>query len=321
MRTGPTLVTGASGFAGTHLLNTLTTSSTGDVHAWSRPGGQPGTPRERVHWRAVDVLNAESVNRAIADAAPASLYHLAGAAHVGASWQPSSAHLQVHVLGTHYLLDAIRRYAPQCRVLVVTSGMIYRSRPDVARALTEDDPVGPASPYALSKLAEDQLALHAAAADGIDVVVARPFNHIGPGQSPDFAASHFARQIAEIEAGRHAPTLSVGNLEAARDLTDVRDVVAAYLALMQHGHRASPYNVATGVAVSMREVLDRLLALSAVHVTLTQDPALMRPSDIPWVAGDATRLRRHTGWAPTRSLDQTLADLLAYWRQAPGQAG
>lgn len=321
MHNGPTLVTGASGFAGKHLLDNLTAGGTGDVHAWSRPGGQPSVPRPGVQWRAVDVLNADSVHQAIADSSPTCIYHLAGAAHVGASWQPSSAHLQVHVRGTHHLLDAVRRQAPECRVLVVSSGMIYRSRPGDPRPFTEDAPVGPASPYALSKLAEDQLALHAAAADQIDVVVARPFNHIGPGQSPDFAASHFAKQIAAIEAGRAAPTLSVGNLDAARDLSDVRDVVAAYVALMQRGHRASPYNVATGVAVSMREVLDRLLALSTARVTLTTDPTLMRPSDIPWMAGDATRLRRDTGWAPTRGLDQTLTDLLAHWRQSPVQAG
>ncbi|OYV99100.1 MAG: hypothetical protein B7X11_05600, partial [Acidobacteria bacterium 37-65-4] len=141
-----------------------------------------------MQWRAVDLLNAPAVNQAIAETQPTAIYHLAGAAHVGASWGRSTAHLETHVLGTHHLLEAVRIHAPACRVLVVSSGMIYRPQD---QAVGEDAPLGPVSPYALSKLAQDQLALHAAVHDDLDIVVARPFNHIGPGQSPTFAASSF----------------------------------------------------------------------------------------------------------------------------------
>ncbi len=313
MSHGPTLVTGATGFAGGHLLDQLSETRTAPVEAWSRPGGQPPRPSSNVHWRAVDVLNAEEVMQAVRDTRPSRIYHLAGAAHVGASWGPSASHLEIHVLGTHHVLEAVRVYAPECRVLVVTSGMIYRPQD---RPVNEDAPLGAVSPYAMSKFAADQLARHAAVHDGLDIVIARPFNHIGPRQSPDFAASSFARQIAAIEAGATPATLTVGNLETARDLTDVRDVTAAYVALMQSGRRGVAYNVSRGDTVVMRDLLARLTALSSVQVTITQDAARLRPNDLPFLAGDASRLRQETGWSPHIPLEQTLIDLLTFWRQS-----
>ena len=317
MNDGATLVTGASGFAGAHLLARLCASSTpGRIHAWSRPGGPSPSSTAQVQWRGVELLDAESVTQAIAASRPAQLYHLAGAAHIGDSWRGSTQHLETHVLGTHYLLEAVRAHVPRCRVLVVTSGMIYRSQ---EHPVDEDAPLDPVSPYALSKLAEDQLALHAAAHDDLDIVVARPFNHIGPGQSPDFAASSFARQIAAIEAGQAPATITVGNLETARDLTDVRDVVAAYVALVSSGRRGTAYNICRGETVRISELLDRLRAMSTVRVSLELDPAKLRPNDLSILSGNAARLRADTGWAPRIPLEQTLTDLLNYWRRALAQ--
>jgi len=318
MNDGTILVTGASGFVGAHLLDQLgALSPMATIHAWSRPGGPSPSDTSQVQWRSVELINADAVTDAVAESRPARVYHLAGAAHVGASWGRSTEHLETHVLGTHHLLEAIRRHAPTCRVIVVSSGMIYRSQ---NHAVTEASPLGPASPYALSKLAEDQLALHAAAHDGLDIVVARPFNHIGPGQSPDFAASSFARQIALIEAGARPATIAVGNLETARDLTDVRDVAAAYIALMRDGQRGTAYNVCRGKTVVMRDLLDRLLAMSTVTVTLEQDVTRLRPNDLPFLAGDASRLQADTGWSPQIPLQQTLADLLDFWRRTLARA-
>ena len=318
MNDGAILVTVASGFVGAHLLDQLGASSpTAPIHAWSRPGGPSPSNTSQVQWRSVELIDADDVTDAVAESRPARVYHLAGAAHVGASWGRSTEHLETHVLGTHHLLEAIRHHAPTCRVLVVSSGMIYRSQ---NHAVTEASPLGPASPYALSKLAEDQLALHAAAHDGLDIVVARPFNHIGPRQSPDFAASSFARQIALIEAGARPATIAIGNLETARDLTDVRDVAAAYIALMRDGQRGTAYNVCRGKAVVMRDLLDRLLAMSTVTVTLEQDATRLRPNDLPFLAGDASRLQADTGWSPQIPLQQTLADLLDFWRQTLARA-
>jgi len=317
MTHGTTLVTGATGFAGGHLLDLICRPELAPVEAWARPGGKPATDTSRARWREVDVLDAGAVMDAIADSRPAQVYHLAGAAHVGASWNRSTRHLETHVLGTHHLLEAIRVHAPACRVLVVSSGMIYRPQ---NHSVSEEAPLGPVSPYALSKLAEDQLAQHAAAHDGLDVVIARPFNHIGPRQSPDFAASSFARQIAAIEAGATPSTIEVGNLETARDLTDVRDVVAAYVALMRAGRRGTAYNVCRGETVLMSHVLHRLLAMSNARVTLAQDPSRLRQNDLPFLAGNADRLREDTGWAPRIPLQQTLADLLNFWRRSPTPA-
>lgn len=318
MPRGSTVVTGAAGFAGAHLV-ALLAHDTADrrLEGWARSSTRPATLAPGVTWRGADLLDADAVSRAVAEAQPAEIYHLAGASHTGASWKQPAAYLEIHVRGTHHLLDAVRRHAPSCRVLIISSGMIYRPQD---HPVAEDAPLGPVSPYALSKLAEDQLARYAAKNDDLDIVVARPFNHIGPGQAPTFAASSFARQIAEIERGVTAPCIAVGNLDAARDISDVRDVVAAYVALMQKGATATAYNVCRGETVTMSALLDQLIARSSVSVTLTRDAARLRPNDVPFLAGDPSRIRATTGWCASTPLGTTLTDLLDYWRRALADA-
>lgn len=297
MTRGPIVITGATGFVGAHLARRLRQDAKqASVEGWSR--------------HAVDLLNADAVDAAVARARPSEVYHLAGSSHVGDSWQRPTEPLEIHVRGTHHLLNAVRRHAPDCRILVVSSGMVYRPQ---SEPLTEDAPLGPTSPYALSKVAEEQLALHAAAHDGLQVIVARPFNHIGPGQSARFAPPNFAKQIADIEAGA-PPTMAIGNLDTRRDFTDVRDVVNAYVAMMARGSIGHVYNVCSGVATPIRAILDDLLALSRVAVTLTTDPARLRPNDVPYLVGSAARLTADTGWTPAISLHQTLIDTLNDWR-------
>jgi GDP-4-dehydro-6-deoxy-D-mannose reductase len=181
-------------------------------------------------------------------------------------------------------------------------------------ALTEESPIAPSNPYAVSKLVQEQLAFRAAHEDGVDVIVTRSFNHTGPRQSAAFAAPNMARQIALIEAGRAEPVIRTGNLEAQRDITDVRDMARAYIALLRRGVSSTLYNVSSGTTRVMRSVLDALVARARVQVRVEPDPALMRPSDTPIVLGDPTRLREATGWRPEVSFDQTLDDLLTYWR-------
>lgn len=297
MTRGPIVITGATGFVGAHLTRRLQRDASGPlIHGWSS--------------RSVNLLNAGVVDEAIKHARPSEVYHLAGASHVGESWERSTEHLEIHVLGTHHLLEALRRHAPRCRVVVVSSGMVYRPQ---AALVTEDSPLGPTSPYALSKVAEEQLALHTAAQDGLQVIVARPFNHIGPGQSSRFAPPDFAKQIAEIEAGA-PPRMAIGNLDTRRDFTDVRDVVNAYVAMMSRGSVGRVYNVCCGVATSIRAILDELLSLSRVAVTLETDETRLRPNDVPSMAGSAARLTADTGWTPEIALHQTLADTLDDWR-------
>ncbi len=196
-------------------------------------------------------------------------------------------------------------------MLVTGSATVYQPATD---ALTEDSPIAPNTPYGTSKLAQEMVALTAGRDHGMPVVVTRSFNHIGPGQSPAFAASGFARQLARIEAGLAPPVIAVGNLEAQRDIADVRDTVRAYVALMASGRAGHVYNVCSGRTISIRQVLDGLMARVALPVTVTADPARMRPADTPVVLGSHAKLTADTGWTPACSLDDTLDALLADWR-------
>jgi len=312
-----TLVTGAAGFAGSHLLDLLvegsgTASTAGSIVAWQRPGANGGAGRhasEGVAWEAIDLLDRDAVRAAVARIKPSVVYHCAGAAHVGRAWERAESTFATNVRGTHHLLDALARANVESRVLVPSSALVYAS---ADRALREDDPLVPTSPYGLSKLAQEMLAHHAG--DGVTVLVARAFNHFGPRQDPLFAASGFARRIADIEKGKWAPEISVGNLEARRDLTDVRDTVRAYRLMIDKGHPGDVFNVCSGAAITIRELLDRLIARARVPVTIRVDPARYRPNDTPLLLGDPARLRESLGWKPRIDLDRTVEDLLEYWR-------
>ena len=243
--TDSVLVTGAAGFAGSHLVDALLADGA-TVVGWHRPGSRPGI-QPTVRWAPVDILDWDAVARGLAAAQPDVVFHCAGSAHVGSSWRDSLTPLETNVLGTHFLLDAMRRAGRPARVVVTGSALVYRVSTE---ALSEDAPVGPSSPYGISKLAQEMAALRAAADDGIPVVVARPFNHAGPRQDPSYVTASFARQIALAEAGRGPGVIVVGNLEARRDLTDVRDTVRAYRALAQRGVPGRVYNVCGGQAYS-----------------------------------------------------------------------
>jgi GDP-4-dehydro-6-deoxy-D-mannose reductase len=305
------LVTGASGFAGSHLIDLLQQSGasiTGWRHSSHRsPGKNPS-----VQWQAVELLDADAVRRAIADVRPSRVFHCAGAAHVGHSWDDARETLATNVLGTHHLLSGLRAAGIRARVLIPGSSYVYRQS---EHPLKESDPIGPTNPYALSKLAQEMLGARGSGDDGQEVFVTRSFNHIGARQDPSFAAPGFARQIALIEAGRMPPTIQVGNLDARRDLTDVRDTVRAYRDIIERGRPGTLYNVCSGKAYTIRSLLDRLIALSRVPVGVEVDPARCRPHDTPLLLGDRTRLTEDTGWEPAIELDQSLSDLLEYWRK------
>jgi GDP-4-dehydro-6-deoxy-D-mannose reductase len=300
------LVTGALGFAGGHLIDLLSNAGA-TVSGWHRPGVIPRRHLPNVTWRAVDILDRDRVLEAVSASRPEVIYHCAGAAHVAQSWSATRDTLATNVLGTHHVLEAARKAVPAARILIPGSSYVYRQ---ADRPLREDDPVGPESPYALSKLAQEMLGCRAHADDDLQVYITRSFNHIGPGQQGAYAAASFARQIATIEAGRAAPTILVGNLEAVRDLTDVRDTVRAYRAIVEKGRAGAIYNVCSGRGVKMRDVLDTLVALSRVPVEIRVDPSRYRPADNPILLGDCTRVRTETGWAPQIPLNQTLSDLL-----------
>jgi GDP-4-dehydro-6-deoxy-D-mannose reductase len=330
-----TLITGAAGFAGSHLLDLLRTGSI--AHPWGPPSGGPirlkpdptghetivgwfrpgGTapPRESpggsaVTWEAIDILDRSAVVEAIARLRPAIVYHCAGAAHVGQAWEHTEATLAINVRGTHHLIDALCQAGGGTRVLIPGSALVYRP---ASEALSEDHPLIPASPYGVSKLAQELLARHSPA-PGVEITIARAFNHFGPRQDPAFSTSGFARQIASIEAGLQPPEISVGNLDARRDLTDVRDTVRAYRAITERGEPGRAYNVCSGHAVAIRSVLDLLVERARVPIRVNVDPARFRPNDVPLLLGDSSRLRHELGWMPQIPLEQTIDDILLYWR-------
>jgi GDP-4-dehydro-6-deoxy-D-mannose reductase len=302
------LITGAGGFAGSHLLEHL--AGSGDLVAWAR-----STPRRELmplaRWQSVDLRDREAVRAALADLQPARIYHCAGSPQVAESWDDTARPLAINALGTHHLLDAIRRLGLRTRVLVVGSALVYAASD---APLTEGDRVAPSSPYGRSKLAQEQIGLRAFADDGLDVIVTRTFNHTGPRQSPTFVAPSIARQIALMERGEIEPVLRVGNLDAQRDVTDVRDVARAYAALMEHGAAGEVYNIASGTVRTIRSVMDALIERARIAVRVETDPARLRPSDTPIIVGNRERVTRTTGWEPTIPIERTLDDLLAYWR-------
>jgi GDP-4-dehydro-6-deoxy-D-mannose reductase len=303
------LVTGAAGFAGSHLIDSLVRDRV-PVVAWHRPGGMrprntPGATNE-----AIDLLDRSSVRTALARIRPAAVYHCAGAAHVGRSWDSTAPTFAVNVRGTHHVIEGLRDEGITARVLIPSSAMVYASS---NAALREDSPVLPGSPYALSKLAQEMVG--GDNPGGPEVLIARAFNHFGPRQDPWFVGSGFARRIADIEVGRWEPVIAVGNLEARRDLTDVRDTVRAYRQILERGTAGRVYNVCSGRAIAIRELLDELLARAKVPIQIKIDPARYRPNDQPVIVGDPTRIRQELGWSPEIPLDQTFDDLLAYWRE------
>lgn len=308
---GPVLVTGATGFAGSHLVEHLL-GELPAVAAWANPSGRTPASRgldPRLRWTSVDLLDRRGVASALAELKPSTIYHCAGSAHVGDSFSEPERALRVNVLGTLNVLEGVRATGLACRVLVTGSAMVYRHAVD---AIGEDHPIGPSSPYGVSKLAQEMLAMREGE---VPVLIARPFNHAGPRQASSYVTSSFAQQIAEIEAGLREPVLRVGNLDSRRDITDVRDTVRAYRLLVECGTPGRPYNVCSGRAHRVGDLLDALVRLSPARIDVETDPARLRPSDNPIILGDCSRLAAETGWQPEIPIERTLADLLDYWRE------
>jgi GDP-4-dehydro-6-deoxy-D-mannose reductase len=288
------VITGAAGFVGGHLSSFLMGE------------GDDVVAVDREH----DITEVDALTETLAASRPDVVYHLAALSHVGASWEDPADVLRVNVLGTNSVLAAARRSAPTATVLVVSSAEVYGVVLPDELPLTERSELRPGSPYAASKAAAEVVALQAARGYGQRVVVARPFNHIGPGQSPSFFVPAIARRL--VEARRTSTTaVMVGNLGARRDFTDVRDVVRAYRLLARCGTAGIVYNVCSGHDVLVADLAVALRDLVFPEASFVEDPALSRPLDIPVLRGDATRLREGTGWRPEIDLATTLRDVVA----------
>ncbi|MDA8146134.1 MAG: GDP-mannose 4,6-dehydratase [Thermaerobacter sp.] len=305
------LVTGATGFVGTHLVPRLEAAGH-EVWGTHRPGVALAAVLPRVRLLPLEVADPSSWTGALARARPEAVVHLAGYAAVGRSWEEPREAVRTNVLGTLNLLEAVRAAGMDPVILSIGSGDEYGAVEELP--VREDTPARPGNPYAVSKLAQGLLALEYHRRHGMRVVHLRPFNHIGAGQAPGFLVSDLARQIALMEAGRQELKLRVGNLDTARDYLDVRDVAAAYALALAAAEPGQVYNVASGRARTGREILQGLLALTSLRVEVTEDPRLFRPSDTPVVVGDAGKFRAATGWRPRYRLEESLRSALDGWR-------
>jgi len=310
-------ITGATGFAGRHLMSVLT-SSGNSVCGTTYP--QPPHPDEK-NIRHLDLRSEREVFEAVKSARPDWVFHLAAVSNVRQSWERKKETMETNVMGTFFLFEAIKKFAPGARILFISSSDVYGFLPGAeaaaARPFSEDDPFQLVSPYALSKFGGELMAGFYRRSEGLDVVIARPFPHTGPGQSPDFVCSDWARQIIQIERGSQEPVIRVGNSEVLRDFTDVRDAVAAYVLLLEKGKAGEVYNVCSGTGTALRKILGVLLSSATKDVRVEQDPERLRKVDIPHLVGDNRKIRSETGWEPRIPLERTLADILDYWRIRP----
>jgi len=309
------LVTGIAGFAGSHLAKYLVCEPDVEVHGIvHRHERRLQQLQGQLQLYRGDLRNALWVSELLQSVQPTHLVHLAAWSDVGGSWQQPWTTYELNIQCQLNLLEAVHRWTPHCRTLVVTSNEVYGLVQPSDLPIRETTPFRPNNPYGVSKIAQDMMAFQYWNSHRLPTIRARSFNHIGPDQADDFVASAFARQIVEIEIGRRQPTVAVGNLEAERDFTDVRDIVRAYWLLLQRGEAGAVYNVGSGQRYAVSYILDQLLALSFATVEVTVDPARLRPSDVPTSVCDNRRLVAATGWQPQISLEQSLTDLLNYWR-------
>ena len=314
------LITGVAGFAGSHLAELLVSHGI-EVYGLVMPGGPldnldeiRGDPDRaaRLHLVEADMVHAEQLLSVIADTRPEHVYHLAAASSVRQSLRDPGATFRVNVLGTRNLLEAIRRAGITPRILMVGSAEAYGASANKEAPLREDDPLLPVSPYGASKAAVELLARSYWTDHKLPVIRVRPFPHTGARHSPEFVFPDWARQLAEIEAGRHPPRLHVGDLAIRRDLSDVRDVVAAYGLVLRRGEAGAVYNVCSGRVYSLREVLEALIALTRLNIEIVTEAGRLRPTDLRVLAGSPQALHACTGWEAAWPLHRTLADLLSY---------
>lgn len=305
------LITGITGFAGSHLADHLL-SEGWEVSGIDRRGAAGAAVEE------CDILDPGEVGRAVEKARPDVVFHLAAVAFVPSAENAPQSAFSVNVAGTLNIFDECRKHAPDTRVVLASSAEIYGKVSPKEIPLTEAREPRPANIYALTKLCAEDIAAYYNMRSSLSSIVIRPFNHIGPRQNPDFVTSSFARQIARIEAGLQPPVISVGNLEAARDFTDVRDTVRGYALAAENCEPGKPYNICSGRAYVISDILDRLLKMSRASIEIRVDPARLRKSEIPVMQGDYTRFARATGWKPEHDIDSTLASILDYWRSESG---
>ena len=312
------LITGITGFVGSHLAEYLLHEGGNEIYGlrrWRSRLENIAPIQNDLQLIEGDITDALSMADLIQKVRPSYIFHLAAQSFVPTSWVAPDATLTTNIRGQVNLFEAVRAAGLECRIQVAGSSEEYGLVHPDELPITEDNPLRPLSPYAVSKVTQDLLAWQYHQSYGLDIVRTRGFNHTGPRRGEVFVCSSFAKQIAEVEAGRRAPIIRVGNLEATRDFTDVRDMVRGYMLALQKGKAGEVYNLCSGRDIRIGDVLDQLVAMSEVKIEIEQDPERLRPSDVPILRGSAAKFHADTGWEPRIPFSQTLADTLNYWRE------
>ncbi|MBI3942682.1 MAG: GDP-mannose 4,6-dehydratase [Chloroflexi bacterium] len=313
------LITGITGFAGSYLADCLLQLESYQVFGLSLSGATLPHWSGQVTVLRADLRDAAVVRQVLAEVRPAWVYHLAAQPHVPTSLRDPWETFEVNLKSEVNLLEQVRQLTNPPGILIVGSGEEYGVVRPEDLPLDEETPLLPASPYAVSKVAQDLLGYQYYHSYHLQIVRVRPFNHVGPRQSPNFAASSFARQIAMIERGLQEPVLRVGNLAPRRDYTDVRDIVRGYRLILEQGAAGAVYNLGSGRSYSVAEMLELYMEMTTAQIEIRPDPARMRGAEIPEIICDSGKIYDRTGWRPEISLARSLADTLAYWRQEVAQ--
>lgn len=316
------LITGITGMAGSHLADFLL-SNHPEVEVIGTKRYR--SPRQNiVHLEGqiemldCDLMDASSARKLIADTKPDFIFHLAALSYVPDSWKQPQAYLNNNTTMQLNLFEAIREVGIDPVIQVALSSEQYGKVTEADLPLTEESPIRPISPYAVSKVTQDMMAYQYHQTYGLKVIRTRTFNHEGPRRGEMFVTSNFAKQIVQIEAGKKPPVIFVGNLESCRDWSDVRDIVKAYWLAVNHCTPGDVYVISSGTLRTVRSMLEELLANSKVNVEIVVDPDRLRPSDVVLLQGDSSKFRKQTGWEPTYTFEQTMSDLLEYWRRTAG---
>ncbi len=312
------LITGITGFAGSHLADYCLEQTGIDVYGiirWRSRTENIEHLTGKITLLECDLRDAASTRDVIEKVRPDYVFHLAAQSFVPTSWHAPTESLITNVVGQLNIFEAVRKTDIKCRIQIACSSEEYGMVAEDELPIREDAPLRPLSPYGVSKVGQDLLGYQYYMSYKMDIVRTRAFNHTGPRRAPVFVVSDFAKQIAAVEKGLHEPVMYVGNLDAKRDFSDVRDVVRAYFLSLEKGKSGEVYNICSEKTWRIGDMLDRLLSMSDVKIEIKQDPKRLRPSDVPRLLGDCSKFKRDTGWETTIPFDTTLKDMLDYWRE------
>lgn len=310
------LIIGGAGFVGGHLIKFL--SSQGSLHIYATKLDRENIDVKEIDQRCIynlDITDKKQVMEVIQQTMPDYIFHLAAQSSVSLSWKEPALTYNINVVGTINILEAVRLLNLDTRLLIIGSAEQYGAIKEEDLPIKEDIKIKPINPYAMSKASQEMIGRMYSEVFGINVIMVRAFNHIGPGQSSMFVISDFAKQIAEIEKGIREPIIQVGNLDVKRDFSDVRDIVRGYLHLVQNGVKGEIYNIGSGKSYAIRELLSYMAGISPKMIEVKLDPSKLRPMDIKELRADITKIREHTNWKPIIEIADTLNDIVNYWRK------